>query len=333
MRTWVFVFLWQGVLLAANAVVPTGYYASIEGQQSAALKSALSSLLQHHVVLEYNSLWSAFAETDIHPDGTPWDMYSSTIRVSFWGMNREHAFPKSWWGGAVNAAYSDLHHIFPADEAANLAKNNYPLGKVGIPVFDNGVSKVGYDSFQESSSENLVFEPADAYKGDFARAYFYVATCYQDLVWKHTFMVESNPYPTLRAEAINLLKDWHLKDPVSEKERIRNDAVFERQGNRNPFVDFPELVSYVWGDSTAFAFSLAGREGGQATERLLQVYVKQGILYFHASKPGLLVEAFNPLGIKQLSVISTADWQHMDSLSAGVYVLVCSGCTWKVVVR
>jgi len=327
MRKYVLFFLWQNLLFAAYAAIPPGYYSPIDGKQAAALKFALCQLLQDHLVLEYDNLWFAFAVTDTRPDGTAWDMYSDTRRMGFWGMNREHAFPKSWWGGVVNAAYSDLHHIFPADEAANLAKSNYPLGIVGIPVFNNGVSKVGYDSFQESSTENVVFEPADAYKGDFARAYFYVVTCYQELEWKHTFMVETSAYPTLKPEAIRLLMDWHLKDPVSDKERNRNDAVFECQRNRNPFVD------YLWGDSTAYAFNLKGREGQSATKQLLQVYATKGTLSVIALKPGLLIDFYNSLGMKRLSVISTVVWQQIENLSAGIYLVTCLGKTQKVRVK
>lgn len=333
MKTCVLLLLWQGMLLAAYAAIPSGYYASIDGQQAAALKSALCLLLQDHVVLGYDSLWFAFSATDTRPDGTAWDMYSNTIQRGFWGMNREHAFPKSWWGGAINPAYSDLHHLFPADEAANLAKSNYPLGIVGIPVFNNGVSKVGYDSYQDNSSENLVFEPDDAYKGDFARAYFYVVTCYQELKWKHTFMVESNAYPTLKPEAVRLLMDWHRKDPVSDKERNRNEAVYKRQRNRNPFVDYPELASYLWGDSTTFVFRLAGREGVPLVNPLLQVYVNQGALFILATQPGLSVDVFLTNGFKRLSLTTTEGSQRLDNLSAGVYVVRCLGCSWKVVMK
>ncbi len=320
------------VTVTATAAIPPGYYSPIEGQQSAGLKAALSRLLQDHLVLEYDSLWFLFSRTDTRPDGTVWDMYSDRKQTSFQGMNREHAFPKSWWGGTINAAYSDLHHLFPADWEANRAKSNYPLGTVGIPVFNNGVSKVGYGRYQEEASENLVFEPSDTYKGDFARAYFYVVTCYQDLTWRHTFMVETNPYPTLKQEAIRLLTEWHRKDPVSPKERQRNEAVYEYQHNRNPFIDYPELVSYLWGDSTSYAFSLLGREGLQSGN-LLQVYTHQGLLYVLSTKPGLWVEVFNPMGISLLKATTTGTNQSLGAFSPGVYVVRYPGCVLKVAVQ
>lgn len=235
---------------------PNGYYNSINGKKKEALKTALSNLLYNHTVQEYSSIWTFFQSTDKKPDGTIWDMYSSNARTSTWGMNREHSFPKSWWGGDVNEAYTDMNHIYPADADANEAKSNYPLGEVGNASFYNGVTKVGNNVFPGYSTNAFVFEPADEYKGDFARTYFYMATCYQNYNWRYTYMVDQNIYPTLKPWAVNMLLKWHRQDPVSDKERKRNEAVFKIQNNRNPFIDYPQLAEYIWGDSTNYVFSL-----------------------------------------------------------------------------
>jgi len=250
-------FLCWGVAIAS---FPHGYYAPLNGKSAEDLKTALSELLLQHTVLDYYSLWDCFLETDIRADGSIWDMYSATQRFDTWEMNREHVFPKSWWGGDVNAAYTDLNHIFPADEAANLAKNNYPLGRVGAILFDNGVSKVGYNTFEGYSFDKPVFEPDDAYKGDFARSFFYVVTCYQNYQWKYTYMVDSTTYPTLKPWAIALLLAWHRFDPVSDKEQCRNEAVFTLQHNRNPFIDCPVLAEHIWGDAIHQPFTLKTEE-------------------------------------------------------------------------
>lgn len=250
-----------GLLLCSNlyAANPNGYYNSITGKKTQALKTALSTLLLNHTVQEYNSLWSFFPSTDVRPDGTVWDMYSSNVR-SFGatsGMNREHSFPKSWWGGDVNMAYTDINHLFPSDGDANMAKSNYPLGEVGTASFNNGVTKVGTNVFPGYSTSATVFEPANEYKGDFARTYFYMVTCYQNYTWSYMYMVDQNVYPTLKPWAINMLMKWHRQDPVSSKEINRNEAVFKIQNNRNPFIDYPQLAEYLWGDSTAYTFGLA----------------------------------------------------------------------------
>ncbi len=96
-------------------------------------------------------------------------------------------------------------------------------------------------------SAKLVFEPADEYKGDFARTYFYVVTAYQNLSWKYTYMVADGDYPSLQPWAIEMLLKWHRDDPVSEKELKRNEVVYSIQTNRNPFIDYPELAEYIWG--------------------------------------------------------------------------------------
>ncbi|HET9571386.1 MAG TPA: endonuclease [Bacteroidales bacterium] len=245
--------------VAIQAANPNGYYDAITGKKTQALKTALSNLLLNHTVLDYNSLWGYFPSTDARPNGTVWDMYSSTVRSfgSTSGMNREHSFPKSWWGGAVLPAYTDINHLYPSDGDANMAKSNYPLGEVGTAIFNNGVTKVGYNIFPGYSTTSNVFEPADEYKGDFARTYFYMVTCYQNYTWSYQYMVEQNQYPTLKSWASNLLMKWHRLDPVSTKEINRNEAVFKIQNNRNPFIDYPQLAEYLWGDSTAYNFGLA----------------------------------------------------------------------------
>ena len=121
------------VTVTATAAIPPGYYSPIEGQQSAGLKAALSRLLQDHLVLEYDSLWFLFSRTDTRPDGTVWDMYSDRKQTSFQGMNREHAFPKSWWGGTINAAYSDLHHISRQIGKPTGPKAIIPWARLGYP--------------------------------------------------------------------------------------------------------------------------------------------------------------------------------------------------------
>lgn len=315
------------------AAVPPGYYSSIEGKREAELKAALSNLLENHSVLEYDSLWFYFTLTDTREDGTVWDMYSDRHQAGFQGMNREHAFPKSWWGGHINAAYSDLHHLFPADGEANRAKNNHPLGVVGIPVFNNGVSKVGYARNDDGITEQLVFEPSDAYKGDFARVYFYMITCYQSLTWRYTFMVETNTYPTLKPEAIRLLLEWHRNDPVCVKEKQRNEVVYELQRNRNPFVDYPELAYYIWGDSTQYTFSLQGREGSGLFHSALQIWTGQGSIYIQSTKQDQQLEVFAVTGYRMAVATTTGTTQCLGPFPPGMYLIRCSGMVCKVVVR
>ena len=103
-----------------------------------------------------------------------------------------------------------------------------------------------------------MFEPADEYKGDFARTYFYMVTCYQDFDWRYQYMCMNGTYPSMQQWAIDLLLKWHRGDPVSQKELDRNEQVYLIQANRNPFIDYPDLVEYIWGDKKGQAFKFSG---------------------------------------------------------------------------
>ena len=258
--------------LSASADIPVGYYNAIDGKTTEELKSAIQSVIRNHTQLTYNSLWGHFRSTDMYPDGVYyWDMYSDIKRTSTGGMNREHSFPKSWWGGTQNEAYTDINHLYPSDGDANMKKSNYPLGIVNpaYTTFDNGVSKVGNPLAGYGGGSSVVFEPDDRYKGDFARTYFYMVTMYQDYTWKtnYAWMLEQDLYPTLKPWAYNMLLEWSRNDPVSQKEIDRNEAVYRIQKNRNPFIDFPGLEEYIWGNKKGKPFN--ANIGGETGDPVL----------------------------------------------------------------
>lgn len=252
--------------IGAKAEVPVSYYSSVNGLTDSDLKNALSRLIYNHKqVSSYNALPEYFEHTDSYEkDGTLywWDMYSdipvaTNIRFGEY-MNREHAFPKSWWGGSTSTpAYVDLYHLYPSEAAANQAKSNYPLGEVSQSTFDNGVVLIGYAVTGQGGGAAKVFEPNDEYKGDFARTYFYMVTAYQALTWtpKYMYMLQQDNYPTLKPWAIDLLLKWAREDPVSQKEIDRNEKVYSIQNNRNPFIDYPDLFEYIWGNKKGVKFN------------------------------------------------------------------------------
>ncbi len=247
------------------AAVPSGYYYFVNNKSKSELKTALHTYCAPLYVLDYGSgpgfTWEGFYNTDKNTDGSVVDMYSNIVRYfkgynSVTDMHIEHSFPKSWWGSHVNNAYRDLFHLYPADGVTNSTKNNFPLGEVsGVAPFDNGVSKIGKNTFGAVYTDNC-FEPADEFKGDFARSYFYIATVYENLapLWNSP-MLQNNTYPVWTSWAKELLLKWHHQDPVSEKELNRIEKVYNIQGNRNPFIDFPELADYIWGADTTKVFS------------------------------------------------------------------------------
>lgn len=245
------------------AEIPAGYYSSLNGKKEGDLKTAIYNLVRNFTqVSSYSNLPQYFQRTDVYPQSKRWwDMYSDIplYAPSFSGLNREHSFPKSWWGGLTDIpAYVDLNHLYPSEAAANMAKSNYPLGEVNTNQnikFKNGITTVGYPVSGQGGGAQFVFEPDDEYKGDFARTYFYMVTCYQNLTWKYFYMVAQNTYPTLTTWAQNLLLKWHREDPVSDKEVMRNEEVYKIQNNRNPFIDYPELAEYIWGDKKGQTFN------------------------------------------------------------------------------
>lgn len=268
------------VSLTSAAGYPEGYYNRMDGKKKEALKTAARQCVSSHQRLEYYDLPNYWQYSDVYPervDGLKrwWDMYSDAVYLIQDGMTgkqsfsankmqREHAVPKSWWkkSGSVEytPAYSDMWNLYPSDGAANQAKSNYPFGETRTTRFDNGVTKVGAPKAGYGGGSSLVFEPADQYKGDFARAIFYMATVYDDLTWVYDYMFVSNTYPTLTPWAVNMLLQWSRMDPVSQKEIDRNDYVEQYQGNRNPFVDFPQLAEYIWGIRSAETFIIDEQE-------------------------------------------------------------------------
>lgn len=205
--------------------------------------------------------------------------YSDNDHTQTGGINREHCVPNSWWGGKEGnaTAYTDLHHLVPSDGAANNAKSNHPLGEYqsGMTLSwptetktnTNGYTYVQADNTGDHSgswshvwnttSGTKIFEPADEFKGDFARMYLYVVCAYEgDLTWQtaDNTMFSNNAsdhnYTVIADDAKALLLKWHRQDPVSDKERLRNNAVHSIQGNRNPFIDYPILAEYIWGNAT-----------------------------------------------------------------------------------
>ena len=259
--------------------MPEGYYSGANGKQDGALKDALKSAIRDHTAIPYgngaNSTWGVFYYSDRDEEGYCMDMYCDTWYKfsspgsSVSGCNIEHSFAKSWWGGSNNDAYKDCYHLNPSNSTANSARSNYPLGVPEKELKSNtGSLKVGKKHHPTMDVDFWVFEQKDEYKGDFARAYFYMATCYghwsngtYDPVcskyqgWRldnkdvgSKFAMQNDNYLEFQPWEQEVLIQWHRQDPVSIKEIRRQDAVSDFQHNRNPFIDYPYLAEYIWGN-------------------------------------------------------------------------------------
>ena len=257
--------------MQATAAVPSGYYNNAKNKSDQALMSALHQIIRGHTKRGYDQLKTDFKTTDCNGNiiidrySTSQFTYSTDFCGTYNGVgdcyNREHSIPNSWWGGSSSdTAYTDLHHMFPVDGWVNAERGNYPFGDCanGTP---KGTGKRGTCTF--SGYSGTVFEVADEYKGDFARVYFYFATRYMMRMSTYTqstgsVVFTSSSYLGLTTWAINQLLDWHRNDPVSTLETTRNDAVYGIQHNRNPFVDYPELVEYLWGNMKGQVWNASG---------------------------------------------------------------------------
>lgn len=164
-----------------------------------------------------------------------WDMYSNELVLvssGHGGLNIEHSVANSWWEGTKNDAYKDIHHLNPSNATANSRKGNFPLGKVGTVTWTNGVTTVGKPTGGTGGGSANVYEPCDEYKGDFARVFMYMFTCYEDMSWGSRFdwmYVQGQKYPMFQSWAVDLLLDWNALDPVSDKEINRNEAIYSIQ--------------------------------------------------------------------------------------------------------
>ena len=281
------------------------YYAAADGKKGAALKTSLCGVIYDRneggdLNTAYKALWTHFKTTDAKPNGKVWDMYSNKREMTFGTdqdtgsgsqegqyYNREHSMPNSWFGGKVMPMYTDLFHMYPTDKVVNNKRGNNPFGETANPSWKsaNDFSKLGPCSVEGYSG--VVFEPNDEYKGDFARTYFYMVTCYEEKLpnW-YTSYAESQPtldgntYPGLSDWQLKMLMKWAKNDPVSEKETNRNNAVFGIQNNRNPFIDYPGLEEYIWGSLKDVAFSYDHYQSPTAIMTIkAEPANKEGVMY------------------------------------------------------
>lgn len=243
------------------AAIPEGYYNGVSGKKTpAAILEALQTCIsKNYNEISYKGLEPHYLNTDFYAD-TLWDMYS-TCRFTYDdanvpqkyvcdGWNKEHVCCQSWLGNGPMV--SDMFNVYPTDARVNNLRSNYPYGVVGS---NKGISgdpdhhALGKLGTSTTNGVGTVYEPDDKYKGDFARTFFYMVARYRDKILNSgdgSTMFSSSP-TDLTTYSLSFLLDWHRNDPVSQKEIDRNQAVYGEQNNRNPFIDYPDLVEYIWG--------------------------------------------------------------------------------------
>ena len=144
-------------------------------------------------------------------------------------VNIEHTWPQSRFTGKYDKSLqkADMHHLFPTDSQLNSTRGNYQFGEV---TRDLQPIKCGTARFGTSADGRTVFQPPENHRGNAARAIFYFSLRYE-------LSISPKEEQTLRK--------WALEDPVDEDEAQRNSEIYKLQGNRNPFVDFPDLFERI----------------------------------------------------------------------------------------
>jgi len=157
-----------------------------------------------------------------------------------------------WWDGTTpNRQYiaKDLYNLYPSSTEMLAHREWYPPGIVDTPSFDNGIWRVGGGTFE--GRPTVFWQPPEGFEGDVARICFYMLTLYGDgiipMLGKAGFYIGYAQYPFLAEAAARQLMAWHRSDPVDERERQRNAIFSLRQGNVNPFVEYPVLAELLWG--------------------------------------------------------------------------------------
>lgn len=247
--------------------IPVDYYEGIESLNGENLKKQLHLIIRNHKVFSYNDAWDILSETDKDPynsdniillynkrsqdatqrdRGTRYDYTANGYTLND-SWNREHVWPKSHgFPNPKDTAYTDLHHLRPADRSTNSARNTRSFDKCLNIYFDNAKT---VETECYTSSTKWAWEPPDEVKGDVARMIFYMAVRYEGPAYDLEILDQVVPKgikePTIGK--LSTLLRWHKNDPVDNWERKRNHIIFEKyQGNRNPFIDHPDWVNRIW---------------------------------------------------------------------------------------
>lgn len=260
--------------LDASMFIPTGYYDGIDDLTGDALKAALNDIISGHTEFNYShdtktDVWDMLRDADEDPENPdnvilfysglsyPKDCQQSNTMLDIcipleginWVWNREHIWSQSRGDfGTSQGAGTDGHHLVAAVKYMNSLKNNRHFEDCNDGDDIDTVLK-DFDNYTCNDNE---FEPRDEVKGDVARMIFYMATRYEGENGEIDLEVLDNPNSdkNLKLPQYGDLDDlirWHLADPVSNQEILRNQVIFGYQENRNPFIDMPSLVELIWG--------------------------------------------------------------------------------------
>ncbi len=313
---------------------PEGYYATAVGLSGEELKTAIHNIINDHSEFSYTSsvtdVWDILKETDRDPENADNVIMIYTGRSidaeqeynSGNGWTREHIWPQSRGDfGTSQGVGTDVHHIRPLETSVNSTRGNRSFANCTscVEVFFQGEST---GSFYDDS--NFSFEPRDEVKGDVARMIFYMALRYEggsnelDLELTNTIPEQGDVSPI--HGKLDDLMEWNGIDPVDEFEINRNDVIhYQFQGNRNPFIDHPELAEYFWGEQVEEIWSeeVLSSEGISDLPSG-KIYPNPTAGMFQYSRTYARIEIFNPTG-GELRSYQQGDSLDLGDIPQGVY--------------
>ena len=251
-----YALLFVGIMASIFVVAQQVNQSQFAGKCGQELKKYLHDEFAPVQYVDAVKVWNVFRQSDVNADGSVLDRFSNK-KVEFptdqysspSNMTINHIVDLSWWTDA-NHIY-DMYNILPCNVDVPIYKRDYMPGIVVDTIYSNDVWATGW--MYVNSIPLNVYTPPKGFEGDFARIIMYMATMYPATRWEGqgvNFFADG-VYPTLNGYSKRILLQWHAIDPVSNVERRRNDVIASVQGNRNPFVDYPYLVDYIWGEKSA----------------------------------------------------------------------------------
>ncbi len=254
----------------ALADAPPTYYNSVDLTTPSTARSTVHNLIDGHTRYPYSSTstdtWDILESADQSAENSNQilDVYRNRLFTKFGGgngpYNREHSWPNSYgFPSSGSIAYTDCHHLFLCDVSYNGARGSFIFDDCdsGCTTYatdvNEGAGGTGQGNFLGSASGETVWETWIGRRGDVARAMFYMDVRYEGDSSEPDLILTDDPdliqYTSSSPAYMGLLStllQWHLEDPVDDREMRRNDVVYSYQGNRNPFIDHPEWASWIF---------------------------------------------------------------------------------------
>lgn len=312
-----------------SSTVPDGYYDSLDNKASPDLESAITAIIaqtgvvRHHTYADITTILKQ-ADASALNSNKVWLLYNEIERrdVDFQNTrdieqewNREHVFPRSrgnyddledvddiadginiWVETSVDSlrhGNSDAHHLRATDVGTNSSRGNRNYPEYNGPAGNKG-----------------------SWHGDVARSLFYMALRYNGLE-----VVNGTPEARLgQIGDLTTLLEWHLQDPPDDFEMNRNNVIYEWQRNRNPFIDRPELVDFIYGDKAGQPFTLSSDQNS-IDQLVMYPNPSSGSFYIQNINQPISLEIFDATGRLALQQEITNDIRIDHNLATGIYLV------------